>query len=58
MNHFAARGGDLVHLVYLVSLVYFVCLVHLAEKRNKPDERDKPDKLPCVPLPSHNALTM
>ena len=43
IQHFAARGGDLVHLV---SLVYLVCLVHLVGERNKPDKRDKLDKLP------------
>jgi hypothetical protein len=34
IQHFAARGGDLVQLVYLVYLVYLVslvCFVFLAE---------------------------
>jgi hypothetical protein len=43
IQYFAARGGDLVHLV---SLFYLVCLVHLVGERNKPDKRDKLDKLP------------
>jgi hypothetical protein len=43
IQYFAARGGDLVHLV---CLVHFVCLVHLVGKRNK---RDKLDKLAWLP---------
>ena len=46
IQYFAARGGDLVHLV---CLVYFVCLVHLVWERNKPDKRDKLDKLAWLP---------
>jgi hypothetical protein len=30
-THFAARGGDLVHLVLLVYLVYLVSLVGLVQ---------------------------
>ena len=35
ITHFAARGGDLVHLVCLVQLVSLVCLVGLRHEINK-----------------------
>src|SRR5437016_9552051 len=45
ITHFAARGGELVCLVYLVRLVY---LVYLVQRTRETRQTRAPDKLPGV----------
>jgi hypothetical protein len=54
-NHFAARGGELVHLVFSVCLV---CLGHLAGKRTKQDKLDKIAKITGRARPNHSTFTI
>ena len=38
IQHFAARGGNLVYLAVLVYLIYSVCLVRQTKKHDRPDD--------------------
>jgi hypothetical protein len=42
-NHFAAHGGDLVHLVFLV---YLVCLLYVVRRTRETRQTHAPDKPP------------
>jgi hypothetical protein len=45
-NHFAARGGELVHLVSLVHLVCLVFLVYVVRRTRKTRQTRAPNSRP------------